>query len=199
MADDSRLCDEAAARAAQRHGVPAEVLQAIMLTETGRDRAGEFRPWPWAVNQGGEGLWFPGPDEALAHIETQVAAGVTNLDVGCFQLNVRWHGARFSSAADMLDPDQNAAYAAAFLARLRTETGDWPAAAARYHSRTEEHAARYRAKFEAILADLPRVPFDVAADNPGRPNLFPFLQPGARGTAGSLVPRRTAQRPLIGG
>jgi hypothetical protein len=40
------LCEEAARRASQETGVPADVLQAISLTETGRAHRGQMRPWP---------------------------------------------------------------------------------------------------------------------------------------------------------
>ena len=56
--DLSLICSQAAAYAAQETGVPVSVLQAISLTETGRNRSGEMHPWPWTVNMEGKGVWF---------------------------------------------------------------------------------------------------------------------------------------------
>lgn len=53
----------------------------------------------------------------------QIGQGAGNLDIGCFQLNYRWHGAAFASLADMFDPDRNATYAADYLASHYQRTG----------------------------------------------------------------------------
>ena len=73
---------------------------------------------------------------ALAAIRAARAAGQDNIDVGCFQVNLRDHPDAFPSLDAALDPATNARYAAGFLARLRTQLGDWGAAAAAYHSQT---------------------------------------------------------------
>ncbi|HEX9858042.1 MAG TPA: lytic transglycosylase domain-containing protein, partial [Paracoccaceae bacterium] len=82
------LCENAARDAAKLTGVPAEVLLTIALTETGRRTPGDrqLRPWPWTVNQGGDGQWFATREEALAHAAAALEAGKRNLDLGCFQL-----------------------------------------------------------------------------------------------------------------
>ena len=46
--DPSSLCVDAARSAARVTGVPVNVLLAVTLVETGRDR----KPWPWTVNVG---------------------------------------------------------------------------------------------------------------------------------------------------
>lgn len=201
------LCDQAAKVAAAETGVPVEVLLAITRTETGRTTDGAFLPWPWTVNAAGDGRWFDDPDAARAFAETQVRAGKGNFDIGCFQLNYRWHAAGFASLEAMFDPVANARYAAGFLARLKAETGSWADAAAAYHSRTPEFASRYKKRFSRILAALgdpgPRSdpappPPTLVAAVPERPNAFPLLRGGAPGRLGSLVPGLSAGRPLIG-
>lgn len=192
--DASGLCTRAATEASRQTGVPYQVLLAIALVETGRND----RPWPWTVNVGGEGDWFDSAGAAEAYAESVIDAGKTNLDLGCFQLNYRWHGAAFASVADMLDPDRNAIYAAEFLANHFQRTGDWAAAAAAYHSATPENAGAYRAKFETAYAglageDLPALPPDA-----GRQNRFPLLVAGTTGSRGSLVPATLGGTRLIG-
>lgn len=194
--DASSLCLRAASDAAKRTGVPYEVLLAISKVETGRND----RPWPWTVNFGGDGKWFDTAAEAEASVTEALDQGATNVDLGCFQLNYRWHSDGFASVADMLDPERNATYAANFLAEQFARTGDWSSAAAAYHSGTPEYAEIYRAKFEAAYTGQ-------AATEPGegappaevdRINGFPLLMAGATGRNGSLVPAGAAGLRLIG-
>ncbi len=153
---DGRLCGDAAAAAAARSGVPLPILTAIMRAESGRAPGGDPRPqtepWPWTLNAGGAGAWFATRAEALARAEALVAEGETNVDFGCFQVNLHWHGSAFGSLDAMLDPQSNAAYAASFLADLYRQTGDWRAAAALYHSRDPDRAEAYVLRLEALHA-----------------------------------------------
>lgn len=192
--DPSSLCVDAARAAARRTGVPVDVLLAVTLVETGRDQ----RPWPWTVNVAGEGHWFDTASEAEAHVQSLLDQGRTNVDLGCFQLNLRWHSKGFSSLSDMLDPAPNATYAAEFLASHFARTGDWAAAAAAYHSQTPEYAERYRAKFEAAYGTLAAGP-TVAPVATERENRFPLLMSGAIGRNGSLVPATGGGLRLVGG
>ncbi|WP_325063338.1 transglycosylase SLT domain-containing protein [Halovulum marinum] len=153
-AASAQLCDEAGARAARDTGVPYAVLRAISLTETGRKRDGQLQPWPWTVNMEGKGTWFDDRATALSYVRAHHAGGARSYDVGCFQINYRWHGNAFASVEEMFDPYRNALYAAQFLKRLYAETGSWAKSAGAYHSRTPQYATRYQARFERILARL---------------------------------------------
>jgi len=188
-----QLCLDAARQAAAETGVPLAVLVAITQTETGRGQGAETAPWPWAANGGGQSHWFDSAAEAAAFARERIAAGAPSFDLGCFQLNYRWHGDAFASVEAMLDPLANAVYAARFLARLHAETGDWSRAAGAYHSRTAANATRYRARFDAFYAaaqtgqPTPRLAA-LTATLP-RQNAFPLLRAGVgAGALGSLVP-----------
>lgn len=198
--DPAALCHDAAARAAADTGVPLDVLLAIATVETGRND----RPWPWTVNFGGEGRWFDSAAEAAASVDEAVQQGATNIDLGCFQLNYRWHAEAFGSIDDMLDPARNAVYAAEYLSKHYAETGDWALAAAAYHSGTPEYARIYQDKFETTYARLSSEPLsdapvadDILADAP-RHNSFPLLVAGSQGQNGSLFSAASGGRPLIG-
>ncbi|WP_432255220.1 lytic transglycosylase domain-containing protein [Limimaricola sp. AA108-03] len=203
------LCDAAARQAATETGVPFEVLAAITRTETGRGRDGVLRPWPWTVNMEGAGRWFDDPAAALDYARRHRARGAVSFDVGCFQINWRWHRAHFASLEEMFDPLAGARYAARFLSELHREFGTWPAAAGAYHSRTPKHATRYRKLFETHLASVrragDRLPNAAPArrTRPGSPvpaappaalrrvNAYPLLRAPsaqARRAPGSLVP-----------
>lgn len=202
-ADPSEICDRAAIFAASQTGVPISVLKAISLTETGRDQGGVMRPWPWTVNMEGKGVWFETEDAAQAYAEEHFKRGARSFDVGCFQINYKWHHEHFTSLQAMFDPGENALYAAQFLGELYAELGDWAAAAGAYHSRTPEYAERYAARFSAFRAEfqyedhqpLRVVAIDSDAPAPSsvvphreRVNTFPLLQSGGASTLGSLVP-----------
>ena len=155
----SGICDQAALAAARRHDVPPDVMFAITRTETGRLDKGKLRPWPWTVNMEGVGRWFETADAARAYVFANFKRGARSFDVGCFQINFKWHGAAFGSIEEMFDPHENADYAARFLAKLYAELGNWSQAAGAYHSRTPEFASRYSARFDRIrTTNLPDVP-----------------------------------------
>lgn len=177
--EPAALCEWAAQTAAAEAGVPSDILGALTLTETGRRRDGIVRPWAWSVNAEGEGTWFDDPNAAMAFAEDKVAAGRTNLDIGCFQLNYRWHGENFGSVAEMFDPLNNARYAARFVRQLYTETGDWRQAAGAFHSRTQVHATRYLARFDELRAGLRAGGFEGMRDMSETYNRFASADPGA--------------------
>lgn len=195
------ICLQAAREASAETGVPVRVLTALTLTETGHARDGELQPWPWTLNEAGDSHWFDSQDEALAYLSNAVASGTTNVDVGCFQLNYRWHGAGFSSLEQMMDPRANALYAARLMAQLAKDDQDWVAAAGAYHSGTPEVAERYLARFKPIYAALDESTDTVAMATPDEPhqNGFPLLVRGTSGSSGSIVPLNAVARPLFGG
>ena len=204
--DLSQVCERAAVEAAAGSGVPVSVLKAISLTETGRERGGQIRPWPWTVNMEGKGVWFDSREAALSYVYEHYKRGARSFDVGCFQINYKWHHQHFASIEAMFDPSANAGYAAEFLLSLHGESGDWEAAAGAYHSRTPEYANRYKAKFAAyrtrfrheddlpLVVEPPILPV-ASARKPGagkvtraRVNTFPLLRGGGQPALGSLVP-----------
>ncbi|WP_273522810.1 lytic transglycosylase domain-containing protein [Rhodosalinus sediminis] len=159
-------CEALAEAAGREAGLPAGLLPAIARVESAKSHAGEVRAWPWTLNEAGEGMYFDTRQAALAHLRAARQRGVTNIDVGCMQINYHWHGERFPSLEAMLDPAVNTAYAAAFLRRLHARHGNWRAAAAAYHSTTPKHARRYLARLETVLderIDAPEQPRATAA------------------------------------
>lgn len=193
--DAASLCVEAARSAAEQTSVPSEALLAISVVETGRD----LRPWPWTVNLAGEGHWLASQDEAAQLVETALNEGLTNIDIGCFQLNYRWHASGFGSVEEMFDPDQNALYAARYLAKHYARTGDWALSAAAYHSATPEHADRYLARYEETISDLDEAPPGLRNHTSAKANGFPLLIAGTSGRNGSLVPATSGRGGLLGG
>ncbi|SEQ01225.1 transglycosylase SLT domain-containing protein [Thalassovita taeanensis] len=189
----TQVCDDAARLAAKETGVPLSILRAITRTETGRRQNGAVSPWPWTVNMEGKGVWFDSEDEALSYVFQHFKRGARSFDVGCFQINYKWHGHAFNSIDEMFAPEMNAQYAARFLARLFQETGDWDAAAGAFHSRTPEYAQKYLARYNTIKSSLISTSDDADAPERGptittKHNGFPLLKRGTTSAAlGSLV------------
>lgn len=173
-------CLSSAAAAAERYAVPLEILEALARVETGRgtDRA----PWAWSLNHNGESIYAPSRVEAEQLVRSWLAHGDTSFDLGCFQINMRWHGAAFADPLDLMDPAVNANYAAKYLRDLYQETGSWEQSIGYYHSRTPDLARLYRGRVMAyvngpIADDRQNVPA-LASGPSGRPSQ----------TLGSLFP-----------
>ncbi|TVP69594.1 MAG: lytic transglycosylase domain-containing protein [Rhodobacteraceae bacterium] len=197
-ANPAQLCETAAQTAAQRHNVPLDIMRTVALVETGRTRNGRLEPWPWAINTGGPGHWPDSRAAALDLVRARLAQGRQNVDLGCFQVNYRWHGQNFRSLDDMIDPQVNADYAARLLRDHKARLGSWEAAVGAYHSGTPDLARRYIARFRALRgrSDTPvmTAAAPVASPQSARENRFSLLQPHGEQRLGSLVPTGGSSR-----
>jgi hypothetical protein len=143
---DGRLCT-AAIRAAERtYDLPAGLLMAVALTETGRRVGDDLVPWPWSINAAGEGSWLEHRGAAIERTRHLQARGIESIDVGCMQVNLKWHEGAFDSLEAAFDPRANVAYAARHLKELRAQSRDWLEAAGRYHSADPARARVYLAR-----------------------------------------------------
>ena len=166
------VCARAAERAERQFSIPSGLLQAIALVETGHSRQGVTAAWPWTVNVNGEGRYFQTRAQAERFVSGKKKLGHASIDIGCFQINTKWHGNAFASPADMFEPSDGAAYAASFLSRLHRELGDWNAAARSYHSREKEKGARYGEKLAAVMNAAGQT-----KDKTPRPGAFGIAKP----------------------
>jgi soluble lytic murein transglycosylase-like protein len=131
-------CEAEILRAAGRYGIPPGILYAVGLTETGNK--GSLQPN--ALNIEGKAAFPHSRAEALADFETARRQGKTLIDLGCMQINHRYHGAEFNSVGEMLDPRRNVDYAARFLASLHARHQTWSMAVARYHAGPDNDPAQ---------------------------------------------------------
>ena len=151
-AGDAGLCVRAILAAQERYGIPGNLLLGIGLQEAGTRRGGRLTVWPWAVNAAGEGRLFDTREAAMDWVRARRAAGVRSIDVGCLQINLRWHPDAFATLEEGFDPRRNADYAARFLVSLHRKTGDWTLAAGSYHSFTPARRDVYLASLRRNLA-----------------------------------------------
>lgn len=156
-------CIAAIRAAEERHGIPRNLLLAIGLQEAGTKRDGQLTVWPWVVNSHGQGRIFDTRAEAESFVDAERAAGRNLIDVGCMQVNLRWHPEAFAGISDGFDPVRNADYAARFLVELRSRSGDWMEAAGNYHSYTPENHNRYVAglRKNLVVAEARAAEFDA--------------------------------------
>ncbi|MEM9972703.1 MAG: transglycosylase SLT domain-containing protein [Pseudomonadota bacterium] len=152
---DAGVCVRAILAAQERYEIPNNILLGIGLQEAGTRREGVLTVWPWAANAEGTGRLLENRSQAMSWVRAQLANGVRSIDVGCMQINLRWHPEAFASLEEGFDPNRNADYAARFLRDLYRQTGSWTLAAGSYHSFTPEMRDRYLASLrrKVLLAN----------------------------------------------
>lgn len=145
-------CIAAILDAEKTAGITDHLLLAMGFTESGRQTEDRlFTAWPWTVNIEGRSSYFPTRDAAIAFVRAAQERGVRSIDVGCLQVNLKWHPKAFPDLATAFDPVANARYAASFLGALRRDHGSLEAAIARYHSAQSERGEAYRQRVSGNL------------------------------------------------
>lgn len=129
------VCRQLIPLVAQEVGVPSQLLTAISQVES--------RHQTYAVNDQGQSLKFSTLKEAQAYVQEQINQGNDNMDLGCLQINWRYHQQHFADLKQVLHPYFNIRYAALFLKQLYRTLGSWSKAVAAYHSRTVEKGQGY--------------------------------------------------------
>jgi hypothetical protein len=192
LAGDGELCAAAIRRVEAGTALPAGLLAAVALSESGR-RDPEARravAWPWTVNNAGDGRYFASKAEAIAHVEALRRKGERNIDVGCLQINLKYHPEAFDSLEEAFTPGSNVAYGADFLTRLYQETGSWARAVERYHTADVPRGQAYRERVydrwqdvrlaEAVGPVAPVAPAAPADASPIEPAAGPAIFPQRR-------------------
>jgi len=118
--------------------IPSGLLQAIAKVESGYHA--------YAVNVAGKPVIARNIIQATTVIEEALASGIQNIDIGVMQINYRWHGEKFQSYTEMLNPKTNIKYAGALLAGLYRQHGSWHKAIRYYHSANSVHHRKYSRK-----------------------------------------------------
>jgi len=142
--------------ATHHKGVPAEVLYAIALQESGTVLRGKLIPWPWTLNIAGKPYRFAQREAACsALLRATREVGAKSVDAGLGQINLGWNGEHFAHPCEALDPYRNLAVATALLSEHKTAENDWTTAAGLYHRPAGGiPAARYRKSFAQHLSRI---------------------------------------------
>ncbi|MEQ9518034.1 MAG: lytic transglycosylase domain-containing protein [Parvibaculum sp.] len=151
--DDWALCRAAATRLEHQHHMPAGMVNSIAMVESGRRSPdGSLQAWPWTVNAEGRAYYFSTRDDAVDAVRRMLAEGKRTIDVGCMQVNLRYHPRAFTSVEEAFDPMSNVAYGAFFLRELEERSDSWTQAIGRYHSYSPSLNTRYTARVQAVWA-----------------------------------------------
>ncbi|MGF1477507.1 MAG: lytic transglycosylase domain-containing protein [Geminicoccaceae bacterium] len=152
LAPGASACVEAADAIQAELGLPRALLHAIAVTESGRwlKGTGDTVPWPWTIRVDGRSHYLDDRKAAVKKLETLHAAGHRSIDVGCMQINLRYHPEAFETLAQALDPHANIRYAASFLLELKAETRSWARSIGAYHSRTPKKSMAYRLRVQRL-------------------------------------------------
>lgn len=180
--------------------IPLSALRAITRTETGRKRNGNLKPWRWAINALAQGFWFESNTSAVNNAQRGIDSGVTNMDIGCFQLNYQWRVHEFALTFEAIGSAKNARYATQFLTELYAEKGRWMQAVGAYRSLTQERAARCKGSSSEAHANFASSDTSASPKAPANEKQFLLLkssnaQPGLR----LLVPQGnpTSRRAIV--
>ena len=148
---DALRCEYLAKDAEKKYGLPENILLSISRVESGYQKVdGVIRAWPWTLNAGGDSSYFQTKEDALRSLEERIKKGVTNIDIGCMQLNFRWHKDFFNNLSDMINPIKNVDYAARFLNKLHQRHRSWEKAVKYYHSSKSKFNVKYYRKVKAV-------------------------------------------------
>jgi hypothetical protein len=121
--------------AARQAGVPASVLYAIALQESGaRFNKNRLAPWPWTLNVAGRAERYATYRDACAGLYRALSrAPAKRIDAGLGQINLGYHAHRYEAPCELLDPYRNLAIAAEILKEHHAPGEDWLLAIGRYH------------------------------------------------------------------
>ena len=170
-ADVSELCSLSAARMEEKYYIKDHLLQTISSVETGNwnYEEGRFVSWPWTINVNGKGYRFKTKEAAIAKVKQLQSEGVESIDVGCMQVNLKYHKKAFASLDDAFNPDKNMEYGAKFLSKLYKKQGSWQKAAMAYHSKVPARGLRYKNK---LLSRFEQIKLAAVAEEEQNISLF---------------------------
>lgn len=207
-AEDSgwQTCSEAAAEVEVEMGIPAHLLAALSLTETGRSGpARHVESWPWTVHDGKRGHHLGTREEAVELVRKLRSGGRRSIDVGCMQVNLKHHPRAFTSVSEGFDAQVNIRYAATYLKQLKAGYGSWEEAVARYHSHNPAFHENYAIKVlafwqrEKSRAGTNRSQAKTAAGLTAAVQANVRPRPAPNRSAGSMVVAANGRSPVAAG
>jgi hypothetical protein len=136
------------------YDMPSNLLQAIAQVESGRFYKGKMLSWPWTVHAQGKGYYCLSREQAVETVNKLHQQGIFNIDVGCMQVNLKYHSKAFENLSNAFDPTLNIAYAASYLRSLYDTYKSWSKAVAYYHSRKPYNYQAYLKKVNQVTEAL---------------------------------------------
>lgn len=142
---ESARCSEYIKYYENYYHMPKNLLKAISITESGRyhKKTTNAIPWPWTINVKGKGYYFKSKADAVKAVKRLKKAGIESIDVGCMQINLRYHPTAFKNIEEALEPKYNIRYASSFLYKDYKKTNNWQKSIGRYHNKKPSQGGRY--------------------------------------------------------
>ena len=137
FADDIKklnLCEKIIKNIELQTDIPKGLLLGIGKAEAIRKINNKYIIWPWTINHAGKSLFFDTKKQMTNYVFKNLQKNDLNIDVGCMQINIKWHKNNFKKISDMFEIDPNISYAASFLKQLKNRHGSWDEAIKYYHS-----------------------------------------------------------------
>ena len=158
VSETYNLCSIAIQDVEASHNIKQNLLQTIASVESGKyiSSVGRRLPWPWTVHAEGKGRYYKTKNEAITAVKQLQENGIQNIDVGCMQINLKYHGHSFKNLEEAFDPKKNVSYSASFLKKLYNKTNDWKKTAMQYHSKNTRHGINYKNRLERHYAEFIR-------------------------------------------
>ena len=150
--------------AAQRSGIPPDILFAVALQESGISIRGQRLPWPWTLNIAGRAHYFASYNEACLSLRSSlVMHPAFRIDAGLTQINLGHQRRFYREPCELLHPRKNLEVAATLLSEQHRSGEDWLMAAGRFHrpaggpraNRYQRHLRRHLGKLKQPEGNRP--------------------------------------------
>ena len=134
------------------YNLPNKLLTSIALVESGIKKS-EFKSWPWTLNVSGKSMYFDNKSETIEYLKSNINLK-KSIDVGCMQINTKYHLKNFKDLSHLVEPEENVKYAAIYLLKLYKKHKSWNEAVSRYHSSIPKRKKNYLKKVQTYWNDL---------------------------------------------
>ena len=134
--------------------IPKGLLLGIGKAEAIRKINNKYIIWPWTINHAGKSMFFDTKKQMRNYVFKNLKRNDFNIDVGCMQINIKWHKNNFKKIVDMFEVGPNISYAASFLLQLKNKHGSWDKAIKHYHSSDPKKNIPYLIKVKSFWKKL---------------------------------------------
>ncbi len=148
--DKLKLCENTIESIELQTDIPKGLLLSIGKAEAIRKINNKYIIWPWTINHAGKSLFFDTKKQMRNYVFKNLKRNDFNIDVGCMQINIKWHKNNFKKISDMFEVNPNISYAASFLQQLKNKNGSWDKAIKHYHSSDPKKNKPYLIKVKSF-------------------------------------------------
>ena len=148
--EKSNSCEKTIESIELQTDIPKGLLLAMGKAEAIRKINNKSIIWPWTVNHAGKSMFFDTKKQMRNYVFKNLKRNDFNIDVGCMQINIKWHKNNFKKIADMFEVSPNISYAASFLLQLKNKHGSWDKAIKHYHSSDPKKNIPYLIKVKSF-------------------------------------------------